>query len=153
MPADENFHAGGNIGGMPAQPLEIIFHLIPASMLEASVSHPSLLLLHVFCYSSSSSHFVFMKFSLQLMPITTTLRCQTCLCFGFPESKSFSITTGFGQNLDIWSNLLCIATSPKIGGCRQNRVSLQLPSVVLRFGRCGSFCPGTGFARQAQVAF
>lgn len=66
VPADENFHAGGNIGGMPAQPLEIILHLIPASMLEASVSHPSLLLLHVFCSSSSSSsHFVFMKFSLQ----------------------------------------------------------------------------------------
>ena len=141
MPADENFHAGGNIGGMPAQPLEIIFHLIPASMLEASVSHPSLLLLHVFCYSSSSSHFVFMKFSLQLIPITTTLRCQTCLCFGFPESRSFSITTSFGQNLDIWSNLLASQLLQKLAGVGKTVFLYSCPVSFCGLGDAGAFVP------------
>lgn len=135
---------------MPAQPLEIIFHLIPASMLEASVSHPSLLLLHVFCYSSSS-HFVFMKFSLQLMPITTTLRCQTCLCFGFPESRSFSITTSFGQNLDIWSNLLASQLLQKLAGVGKTVFLYSCPVSFCGLGDAGAFVPArVSHARHRQ---
>ena len=103
MPADENFHAGRNIGGTPAKPLEIVSHLVPASRLESSLSHPAFFscifsTLPLLLAPLPPPQFVFMKFRLRLMPIATTLRRQNCFCFEFPRSSSYSSTMNFEQN-------------------------------------------------------